>query len=267
MKKYLFNKERHLHTLGGQMLTGTSSVSNVIAKPLTWYASGLACEAFGIPSRTLFKKIKMKTISEQEQKEMLQAVTAKLAELQKMSVENYVLLLDTAYRAHDTYKKEKAEEGTDLHQTIEDYIKAEMKNEMIASNERIIPFVEWSKKNVKRWLWSETHCYSEKYWLGGICDIGAEMTDGSYILMDAKSAKAAYPNMFIQPALYDLQISENGGFTFDGERMFTLDKPITKYAIIPFGAEKIEPFIREDVENCKTAALAALELYRFLPRE
>ena len=271
--KYLFDKKEHLHFLDGAPLTGTSSVANVIAKPLTWWASGLACEVMGMPDKALFAKIKKGEIAEKDKDELLIKLQEFLLGLGTLKPEEYLELLTKAYRAHDTFKKEAADKGTDLHGEISKWVREEIYaqrgEERIASpyHPKIKPLVEWAEKNVKEWLWSEMHCYSSRLFLGGICDLGAKLKDNSLILMDAKSSKAAYPNMFIQPALYDLQISENGGYTADGMQTFTLDRPITKYAIIPFGAEKIEPFIRTDVENCKKAALAALELYRFLPRD
>ena len=47
MKQYKFNKEKHLHTLDGIPLTGTSSVVGVLMKPLSWWASGKAVELLG----------------------------------------------------------------------------------------------------------------------------------------------------------------------------------------------------------------------------
>ena len=44
---YTLESENHLHKLDGVALTGTSSVIDVLAKPLTWWASGLACAEFG----------------------------------------------------------------------------------------------------------------------------------------------------------------------------------------------------------------------------
>ena len=42
-------------------------------------------------------------------------------------------------------------------------------------------FIKWAKANVDKFLWSEGHCYSEKYWIGGIGDGGYMTKDGKRI--------------------------------------------------------------------------------------
>jgi len=112
---------------------------------------------------------------------------------------------------------------------------------------KINPFIEWARKNVKKYLWSEVHCYSEKNWIGGISDVGIELNDGRVGIFDFKSAKEAYDSHFFQIAGYDIQISENGGFDAEGNKTFTLPKPLEFYAVIPFGAENIIPIFNEDL--------------------
>ena len=55
------------------------------------------------------------------------------------------------------------------------------------------------------------------------------MINGEYAILDFKSAKEVYFNNLIQVALYDIEITENGGFDKNGKKVFTLDKPITKH--------------------------------------
>ena len=61
---------------------------------------------------------------------------------------------------------------------------------------------------------------------------------------------------------YNIILSKNGGFTRNGEKLFTLDKPITQHIVFPFGAEKVEAVVDRDVEGHKKAFLACLVLYR-----
>jgi hypothetical protein len=107
------------------------------------------------------------------------------------------------------------------------------------------------------------HCYSKVYWLGGITDAGAELNDGSYVIIDFKSSKDAYPSQFCQIAGYDIELSENGGFNSEGEKIFTLDKPISKYIIIPFGSEKAKISIVDAVEIHKDVFLNILAVHKW----
>ena len=100
--------------------------------------------------------------------------------------------------------------------------------------------------------------------MGGISDAGAELKDGSYAVIDFKSSKEAYTNSFIQTAGYAIEIEENGLFNEDGTLNRKLDKQFTSLIVVPFGAEKIEPAIRTDIENYKKGFEAAVYLYRLM---
>jgi hypothetical protein len=84
--------------------------------------------------------------------------------------------------------------------------------------------------------------------------------------MDFKSSKEAYPTQFFQCAGYALQIAENGGFDKDGNKIFILEKPIGFYAVVPFGAEVVEPVFDLDVKGCEEGFISALTLYKQLQR-
>lgn len=127
----------------------------------------------------------------------------------------------------------------------------------------IMPFVDWCAKFVKRFLWSELHCYSETLWLGGVCDCGVEMQNGDVGLIDFKSAKDAYFEHFVQAAGYALQLEENGGFTADGTPMFKLEKPIEFIAILPFGATDIIPRTNHELLELKECFKSTLQLYKY----
>ncbi len=123
-------------------------------------------------------------------------------------------------------------------------------------------FAEFAKENVKRFLYSEAHMYDEDLFLGGISDVCAEMKDGSYAIMDFKSSKEAYFGHFIQVAIYHLLVEKNGLFDADGNFLFQIDKPISKYFIIPFGAKEFTIHENANVEELKKAAKACIEIYR-----
>jgi len=269
--KYTDEKREHLHTLEGQPLIGTSSVSNVLAKPLTWWASGLAVKEFGCQNPKLLTLIKNKDASEEQEREHMVNLGVMQEKIKQMTVEEYAKLVDSAYRAHTKELKKKAGEGTDLHAELERFVKDEIAGEQRipeAYNIRILPFISWARENIKRYLWSEMNCYSEKYWIGGITDLGYEKHDGTIGIMDFKSSKEAYLSQFWQCAGYDLQISENGGYTASGDKVFGLGgRKITEYAILPFGMENPYPQFNVDIEGGREAFLCELTLYKKMPRD
>jgi hypothetical protein len=255
-QRYSFNKKEHVHTLDGRPLIGVSSVGSVIAKPLTWWASGLAVSELGWTNPKLV-----------DEEERIATVTEAFEEIKTLTPETYLAKLDTAYKAHAVKLKTSAEGGTDRHALAEEWVKDciakyEGRPESEVFDEAIASFVQWAKMNVKRFLWSEGYGYSERYWLGGISDIGAEVKDGKIAVIDLKSSKDAYSNQFFQIAGYDLIISENGWFTDDGKRLGTLPSPITQYVVFPFGMKEPTGIARYDTEKNREAFLAMLTLYK-----
>ena len=276
--QYRFNEEpdergkpQHLHELSydsveWKPLTGTSSVGNIIAKTLTWWASGMAVEKLGWinPKPKIDRKYIITPIADR-----LKKARDKQTEIRLMSAEEYLDLLDEAYRAHADNLDDTASEGTDTHALCEEYLKSVMNgNPVEPTDEKVKKLAVWVKKNVKRVLWSEMCFFSEKWWLGGIGDGGVELNNGEIAVLDFKHAKDVYFNNLIQIALYDIEVSENGGYTKAGEKIFTLEKPITKYIVFPFGANDLEDILQEqmdkpyDIAEFKKYAINALELYR-----
>lgn len=269
--KYTDEGKSHLHTLNGKPLIGTSSAASVLAKPLTWWASGLACAKFGWINKGNAKK------GWTPKSDRIKAAEIGQKKVMELGVDQYLNLLDSAYAAHAENLKETASDGTDLHAEIEKFIKfclfVGVKNGCDAEyrgnhgaffDNRIQPFIDWTSIKVKRFLWSEMHCYSERLWVGGITDFGFEDNDGNYSVGDIKSSKEAYLSQFWQDAGYDIQISENGGFDRDGNKVFTLDKPISYYTVFPFGMDKPEAQYHFDVEGSKLAFEAEIFLYKKL---
>lgn len=252
--KYEFNNKEHLHLLDDQPLTGTSSIGNVLAKPLTWWASGLACEKFGWLNPKKHTPESVKT-----------ALQEGWERVKGLSLEAYEKLLGEAYKAHSVKLKDSAEAGTDLHAELEDYVKAMMKLKPIRKyNEKIQPFIDWADENVKEFLCSEAHCFDEELWVGGITDCVAELNDGKLAVIDFKSSKEAYTNQFIQAAGYAIQADRNGLFSEDGNHSKKLEKPIELLIVVPFGATKIIPNIKNNIEDYKTGFRHCVGLYRLL---
>jgi len=262
--KYKFSKEDHVHKLideenGNEiLLTGTTSVLDVLAKPLTWWASGLAVQKLGWHPRKVDDRYVAKDVR-------LNHTAGEFKRIKGMSDEEYFNLLDEAYSAHNDSKNKSAKGGTELHQKVEDWVNAKIRGESPEYDPQIKPLVDWAERNVQQFLWSEIHLYSTEHHLGGITDIGFMDKEGRIAILDIKSSKEAYISQFIQCAGYDIQLSENGGYSSDGEKVFDLKgHPISYYAILPFGMRYPEVQIRHDTKQLKEAFLHALALSRIL---
>lgn len=271
---YKFDKgpsgKAHIHLLNERPLVGTSGVSKVVSKVPPWWASGLAVKVLGCADPKLLTKIKNKSAAKAEVEFLKQSLTKKLVEIKAMNVDQFLDLVDSAYRAHQSSLAESADAGTDLHAELERFVKDKMEGitePMKPYHARIEPFIKWYDENVATPLWSEAHCFSSVYWLGGISDFGFIDKKGLLCIMDFKSSKAAYTEQFWQCGGYDLQFSENGGFTEHGVKLFDLPKPVDYYAILPFGMEKPLPQLNYDVEKCRDMFKHCLELYKELPRD
>lgn len=245
-------KPQHLHTLDGKALQGTSTVTKVIAKPLTWWASGLAVETLG-----------WKNPKKLAQEDRIEHVKQWLKEHKEYeNPEDWIKLLDKAYRAHNTKLDKSADDGTHLHEMLEKLVKEGEKAKIDWEDERIIAFKRWTALNVKRFLFSEWHCYSEQYWIGGISDLIFEDREGKVAIMDFKSAKEAYVEHAIQIAGYDIQLKENGVLDRDGNLIYKPKRNIDYYSVFPFGAENPEPVKFLNTEELQKGFLAALTLHK-----
>lgn len=249
--KYRFDKEHHVHLLDEQPMMGVSTVGSVLSKELTWWAVG-----------TGLKKLGWSHPKYTDKKQRLLLAKTALETIQHLPTEEYLSLLDDSYMAHDVEKRRTAKLGTARHAQVELFVKRMMhETGGWAYPEAIKPFTSWAAENVRRYLWSEAHCWSEKLWVGGVSDIGAELKDGNIAVIDIKSSKTTYPSQFFQAGGYDLLISENGLWTADGERISDPIK-ITRHIIFPFGAPNPTAVIREDVQQNREAFLHELALYR-----
>ena len=271
MNRYKFTEEPHAHWLDEKPLLGTTTVLSIISKELTWWASGMCAGTMGwLNSKKADKN------------ERLISAGAKLTDIKLMNVGQYLDLLDTAYKAHNVKKESRAAEGTDLHALAEEWIKNKMdgdngegaNEELLAyvPNEKLRPFITYCERNVKRFLFSEIHCYSERLWVGGKTDFGYEDMDGNYVLADIKSRDKDYFSDHVQCGAYDILLSQNGGFDADGNKTFEMMKgtlvsgkivqmDFDKHAIFTLGEKFKEPVFSNPQKN-RDAFEFALGLYK-----
>ena len=262
MSKYHFDKTEHLHQLDGKNLTGTTTVLSVLSKPLTYWASGLACQTLGWTKAGDWKKLKTQEEKDADLKRRIEHTTPAFEMIKSLSVEAYISLLDKAYKAHAEKLETSAEEGTDMHSILENYVKAKMQGKESHLEGRLKCFEEWTDKNVDKFIGSETYCYSEELWIGGIVDAVVSLKSGEIALVDFKSAKDAYDSHFYQLGGYSLQIEANGGYDEEGNQLFKIDKLISQHIVVPFGAKEPYPIVSRLVEDNKSAFKSCLNLYR-----
>ncbi len=282
-------KQKHDHLLDRfdtgeyKKLSGTSSIVDVLNKPLAWWASGEACKMLGWIHPDIKKAGRV--IGHVPLEVRLAAVEEMLNLIKLMTPQEFLNLLDQAYRAHDNKLKSSAIAGTDLHAELEKFVKSEMgiwnfKIEQLSP--RIYPFVEWARFAVKTYLWSEAHCFDEDMWVGGISDVGVilnehtvETSDGQVVVpddtqavVDFKSSKEAYISQFIQGGGYAEQILKNGLFDAEGKPIGPkITKPFDAIITVPFGAEIVYPEIRMNAPAYQAGFKHSLELYRLMGKD
>lgn len=256
MYKYIDEKKEHLHTLDDKPLMGCSTVVGIIAKPLTWWASGLACSYLG------WNNPKFMTLEQR-----ISLVEPRFKQICSMTPEAYLKELDEAYKAHSVKLKDTAVSGTDLHAELEKYIKdcIETNNgepcEKATEIEYLVDFSNWALVNVDKFIWSEAHCYSRELWTGGISDCGAKLKDGRTVIIDFKSSKESYQSQFVQIAGYAIMVKENGLLDHNGTKKDDI-KTIDGYVVIPFGAKKFTADYRWNTQELEEGFRSAVKLYK-----
>lgn len=261
---YRFHDEdkKHLHTLNDKPLLGTSTIAGVLAKPLTWWASGLACEHLGW---TNSKKREGNKYIQIPLEDRVSHAEPFLKEIKGMTTEDYLKKLDEAYKAHAQKLDKSAEAGTDLHAELENYVKdkiAKIDKPLDFYPKLIHDFIMWAEQNVEEFIASEAHTYSERLWVGGIVDCALKLKDGKVGIMDFKSAKESYDSHFLQIAGYDIQITENGTHDRFGNKKWQPENKFDFYAVVPFGSPKFTVDMRYNTEELKNGFEAMVTLYK-----
>lgn len=255
---YQFHDEKgeHLHTLNGRPLIGTTTVCQVISKPLVWWAAGMAVGKLGWTNGKYAKP-----------EDRLKCAETALAAIRDLSSEAYLKLLDDAYSAHSKRLKEAAKGGTDMHAELEIYVKRCLAEggkpiaipTLEATHQAVAIFAAWALENVDHFIWSEAHCYSETMWTGGISDCGAILKDDKTAIIDFKSSKEAYFSQFVQLGGYAQAIEENGLYTSTGEATHSPIK-IDAITVFPFGGGA--PTTIYAVEDYQRAFISALTIHK-----
>jgi len=253
--KFIDENKEHLHTFCDKPLLGTSTITGVISKNLTWWASELSAIEC-LESGEHIPTIRVEYL------EAKKSGKQGIDDLQK----KYPIFKKARF-AHFVDKNNKADTGTDMHEMLEKYVKkCILENNgvpmlEITDDKKLGKFINWSIDNVEKFMFSEKNVYSTELWVGGQFDVIMKLKDGKICLGDFKSSPVAYQNQFIQIAGYDLQQSENGIFTSNG---YKLSEPlkIDCYYVFPFGSDefKVEP--RFNLDELKNGFRACVTLYK-----
>ena len=254
MPEYRFDRKNHLHLLDGRPLTGTTTVGDVLSKPLTWWAAELAAiecldNGWCIPG---IKAAYEAAVAQGRKSEWIKSTQTAHPEFKK------------ARYAHNERKKAAASDGVDFHGLIELYIKARIAGESPTPAPEIARFVEWAEANVSRFVFSECHTYSEILWTGGIADFGFYDKQNEFCIGDIKRG-GPYAGQYLQCGGYDIQLQESGGYTEEGKQIVAPLPIAQHYFVYP---SKGRPLMihGKDCEKARDGFKAMLNLYRAIER-
>jgi len=246
---FRFDPKAHVYTLDGEPLNGTTTVIKNVMPPMLarW---GAQC-----------------AVDYAKDKISLELLTKNAAE---SSVE-IISILDKAVNVWSKVRKEKAEDGTEMHSKLEEYVRHCIDNNSgkpVKIERETIPqvteFAEWAQQNVKRFFYTEVNVFSKELWLGGQLDLVFELNDGTMAIGDFKSAPKAYFSMFLQCAMYNAQQKENGYYTADGKKVGeSLD--IQKYYIFAF-RDGMTVHDYQHNQNMEDGVKAIVTLNNLLPK-
>lgn len=190
MDNFTFDKKRHVYTLNGKPLTGTTTVLGIISKGdglIQWSANMavdyIKSKVFEVDVDTLYNKV-----------------------------------CEEARKAWVTTRDSAGKSGTDVHEVIEGIIKRAIaldgfiqpvEASFHTDSAQVSQFIKWAVEGNIRFLESEKMIYSKEHWLAGTVDFVFEK-NGEVYVGDLKTAKAIYPTNFWQVSAYQMMLQEMG---------------------------------------------------------
>lgn len=210
--KYEFHEKlgrsKHVHTLNGQPMFGTTTVLGIIAKPqlVQWAANLSAAAAFKIGT--------IPGLSE------LLDTFEKIDYEATQVIDKLFPMFKKARLAHREKAEKAADWGKIVHKAIQDWIASgiipqqvefgDSKYEVTADHLAAINhFISWANNKNAKFLFSEKGIYSKEWWVGGIVDIICEI-DGKIYVVDIKTSSDIYEENFLQTAAYAKMAVERG---------------------------------------------------------
>ncbi len=225
--RYRFDAVNHVHTLDGKPLMGTSTIAKVLGGDFAFYGSGHAVMAFGVPDPKVLTKLKNGKATEGDELVLYRGLMQAMQSIAGMTTPEYAKLCTKAYFAHKTNLVKTGKEGTATHKELESYVQScidetggEPQSMLNYNSDAVVVFSEWACEHIKRFIWSEKNCYSEKLWVGGVSDCGAVLANNRRAVIDFKRSGCFF-NQFVQAGGYALQIAEHGLFDSEGNEFMS----------------------------------------------
>lgn len=266
MNRYRFISEgrKHMHTLDGKALFGASTIKGIIGDKgalFQYYADRAAVSALGLPVQDITEEYEaIQKLSGYEKSNAMK-------DLQKR-YPDFAYARLAANRHRDTT----AVKGTERHARLEDYVRESLQNnngvpfipdDLEPYAPEIRNWILWCVEFVAEFYFTEANCFHEGMWTGGIADLGLRLKTGQRVICDHKSSKEAYPDQFLQCAIYDLLLLYSGGLDNDGNQLFKWE-PADGYIIFPFRSEPFTPEFRWDAPAWREAGEATAKLYKLM---
>lgn len=218
--KFTFNEKTHRYFYDGEPMTGVTTVLNVINKPaLIGWSARMAVEYI----------------------------------VENFDGELTTELLEDAKKAHAKKRDKAAEQGTDTHALVEQWIKSQIQGTLWArpDDKQLENFVGWAMKHNVRFLESEKRVYDKDLFLAGTADLVCEI-DGKTFIGDIKTTSGIYDlTPFMQCAAYAHMLD----YDINGTIIINLKKDGS------FNEDK-DVYYRYDLETDWKAFENALQLYR-----
>jgi len=157
----------------------------------------------------------------------------------------------------DYIVKKAGEEGTQVHEMIEDYLNGKELNFLSSAGnpqynpnvwQMFLKFVEWWEEYNPTLLEAEVHLFSDKLKVAGTCDLVCEI-DGEIWIIDFKTSNSIQTTYELQTAIYAECYEECYGKKIDKQGILWLKskkKKSTKGKIQGKGWEMVEPKRSQD---------------------
>ena len=214
-----YNDDKHKYSVDGVEVAGVTSVTGVLDKPaLVWWSANMGAEY-------LLENLKPgQMLDELEIKDLATGVKF----------------------AHRKRGSKAADIGTMVHNWIEDFIRAGLAKKPLPKmpvnkemRRSIEAFLAWTKENEVKFLNTERIVYSKKYGYAGTLDAEV-MINGKYSVVDFKTSKAIYDEMFLQVSAYAHAVMEEDGKKDAQLYILRLPKVAPQGNDSPFEARKVD---------------------------
>jgi len=224
-----FDDKKHIYSVNDKTVYGVTSIIGVLDKPaLIYWAVNMAVEFLGnnLIAGKSYDEVEIKT------------------------------LLEDARKAHRIKKDKSADIGTMIHDWLDKYTKARIEKKPVPKRpinkemkNAIDGFFKWAKDNNVKLISCEQKIYSKKYCYAGTYDLEA-MVNGKRTIIDFKTGKAIYPEMFLQASAYLQAREEEMGNKYDGGVAIlrlsqeNKEKEVTSFEVQQVSREKVQKLIR-----------------------